>query len=53
MIKEKTIGEIDCQYMDFEKVNSHFNWSPSHSFEEGIKKTIKWYKVYLSKQYDI
>ena len=52
MKTKKTIGEIDCQYMDFEKVNEHFNWAPSHSFEDGVRKTIKWYDTYLNKKYE-
>ena len=43
----KTAGEISHQYMDYEKVNEYFNWSPSHSFSKGIDKTISWYKRYL------
>ena len=43
---EKTTGEIDCQYMDFEKVNKFFAWCPRHNFKEGIKKSIEWYKSY-------
>ena len=52
MKTKKTIGEIDCQYMDFEKVNEHFDWVPSHSFEDGVRKTIKWYDTYLNKKYE-
>ncbi len=44
-----TIGEIDCQYMDYEKVNKYFNWSPSTNFDLGIEKTISWYENYLNK----
>jgi len=53
MMKNKeTVGEIDCQYMDFEKVHRHFGWSPKHSFEEGVIKTIEWFKGYLSYKYE-
>ncbi len=53
MMKGKeTVGEIDCQYMDFEKVNQHFGWSPKHSFEEGVAKTIEWFKGYLKYKYE-
>ena len=45
----KTTGEISYQYMNYEKVNEYFNWSPSHSFSKGIDKTISWYKRYLEK----
>lgn len=53
MMKGKqTVGEIDCQYMDFEKVNQHFGWTPKHSFEEGVEKTIEWFKSYLKYKYE-
>lgn len=43
---KKTKGEIDCQYMDFEKANKYFGWKPRHSFKEGLKKTIDWFRRY-------
>ena len=43
-----TEGEIDTQYMDFEKVNKYFGWSPTHNFDSGLKKTIKWFEEYLT-----
>ena len=47
MKKNRTVGEIDCQFMDYEKVNAHFGWEPKESFNDGILKTIEWYKRYL------
>lgn len=44
MKNAKTVGEIECQYMNFDKVNKYFNWSPHHSFDDGLIKTIEWYK---------
>jgi len=49
---KETVGEIDCQYMDYEKVKQHFGWSPRHSFEEGVAKTIDWFKGYLKYKYE-
>jgi CDP-glucose 4,6-dehydratase len=46
-----TVGEIDCQYMDFRKVNEHFGWAPSHAFEEGVEKTVEWFRGYLAAKY--
>jgi len=43
---KKTIGEIDCQYMDFEKVNRYFGWKPRHDFDEGLQKTFQWFRRY-------
>lgn len=42
------VGEIDCQFMDFDKVNRHFNWQPRTSLEDGLAATIAWFKKYLS-----
>ena len=44
----KALGEIDCQYMNFEKVNKYFGWSPDVSFDEGLDATIKWFDKYFS-----
>lgn len=53
MMKGKaTVGEIDCQFMDFEKVGRDFGWAPRHSFEEGITKTIEWFRGYLIGQHE-
>ncbi len=37
-------GEIKHQYLDGEKAKRLLNWQPSHAIEEGLKKTIQWYK---------
>jgi CDP-glucose 4,6-dehydratase len=43
-----TTGEINCQYMDFEKANKFFGWSPTMNLNEGLSQTIKWFDKYLS-----
>ncbi|KKQ77188.1 MAG: dTDP-glucose 4,6-dehydratase, partial [Parcubacteria group bacterium GW2011_GWA1_38_7] len=36
----------DMRYaMDHSKITNELGWKPSVSFEEGIKKTIEWYKT--------
>ncbi len=50
MLGKQTSGEIDYQYMDFQKVNNYFGWEPEHSLNEGLEKTIEWFIQYL-KQY--
>jgi CDP-glucose 4,6-dehydratase len=47
MKNTKTVGEIDCQFMDHVKVKKYFGWTPKHSFNDGISETIDWYKKYL------
>ncbi len=34
----------DFRYaIDFSKLNAELGWSPSHTFEAGLKMTVKWY----------
>ena len=47
MENKSTQGEIDCQFMDYEKVKKYFDWYPKHNFNVGILKTIEWYSRYL------
>jgi len=49
MSQKKTIGEIQCQYMNYDKVNEYFGWSPTHSIHDGLNKSIDWYKKWLNK----
>ena len=48
MKSKNTTGEINCQFMDYEKAYEYFGWSPQHSFNDGMLKTIDWYKKYLT-----
>jgi CDP-glucose 4,6-dehydratase len=43
----ETVGEIDCQYMDFRKVGRDFGWAPRHTLEKGLTESIEWFKGYL------
>jgi CDP-glucose 4,6-dehydratase len=44
---KQTIGEIDYQYMGYDKLNKYFNWKPLIDFDFGLKKTIEWFEKYL------
>ncbi|GAH07906.1 unnamed protein product, partial [marine sediment metagenome] len=37
-------NEIPEQYLDYTKAKEKLNWEPKISFENGMKKTFKWYK---------
>lgn len=47
IILNQANNEIKSQYLSAEKARITLDWSPAHSFVEGLEKTIKWYKEYL------
>lgn len=44
LLKTKIVNEIDAQYLDSAKVKSRFGWTPKVNIEEGLLRTIDWYK---------
>ncbi len=46
-ILDKAKKEIKAQYLSSEKAKKILGWEAKYSFEEGIKKTIEWYKDYF------
>ena len=49
MNNKELFGEIDCQYMDYVKVNNFFNWQPKIDLSKGLEITINWFQDYLAK----
>ncbi|MEI6628611.1 MAG: GDP-mannose 4,6-dehydratase [Alphaproteobacteria bacterium] len=47
VIQGNNHGEIQAQYLDSTKSFTKLNWQPKYGLEEGLKKTISWYKHYL------
>jgi len=47
--KELRKGEILKTYLKSEKIKKELNWQSKHSFEQGIHKTIEWFKKHYSK----
>ena len=45
---KQTTGEIDSQFMDYEKVEKYFGWTPQHNTNDGIIKTVRWFERYLN-----
>jgi CDP-glucose 4,6-dehydratase len=43
---EKT-PEIDSQWLNIDKIKG-IGWSPTFTLEQGLKKTIDWYKEYFN-----
>lgn len=49
VILNEVQGEILHQYLSNEKAQKVLGWKPRYTLEEGLKKTIKWYKEFFSK----
>lgn len=46
-IRNETTNEIRVQYLDAAKAHSIFGWKPLFSLDEGLERTIDWYKEFL------
>ena len=40
---DQTTGEIQHQFMTYDKIKKYFNWKPEFDLEEGLSITIDWY----------
>jgi nucleoside-diphosphate-sugar epimerase len=38
------LGEIDRQWVDFSKLSELTGWQPTVGLEDGIRRTIEWYR---------
>lgn len=47
IILGKNHGEIREQYLDISKAKQRLGWQSKFALQEGLKKTIAWYKNYL------
>ncbi|MFZ1699428.1 MAG: NAD-dependent epimerase/dehydratase family protein [Pyrinomonadaceae bacterium] len=45
LLRSKIANEIDAQYLASDKVAERFGWSPTVSLDEGLIKTINWYRA--------
>lgn len=43
-------NEIRHQYLSAKKARDVLGWSPGHTVEEGLKKTIEWYREFFGKE---
>ncbi len=48
VVKASATHEIQDQYLDATVARERLGWSPSYSFEEGLSRTIAWYRAYLT-----
>ena len=50
VIEGKNHGEIQAQYLDSSKAKDMLSWVPKFGLEEGLRKTINWYKKYFEEK---
>ena len=46
-VRDEAINEIRCQYLSAAKARHMLGWHPSFTLEEGLQRTIEWYKNFL------
>jgi CDP-glucose 4,6-dehydratase len=46
-IRATASGEIFHQYLSAEKARAVLGWQPAHTFEEGLERTVAWYRAVL------
>ena len=49
-ILNETSNEIEKQYLSAQKAKDVLNWTPSYTIEEGLKKTVEWYKMLFNSE---
>ena len=47
VVQGKNCGEIKAQYLDSTKAKEVLAWKAEFDLEEGLRKTIDWYKEFL------
>ncbi|MFN0120116.1 MAG: NAD-dependent epimerase/dehydratase family protein [Blastocatellia bacterium] len=47
MSQTKIAGEIDAQYLSADKITARLGWRPEVSLDEGLARTIAWYREHL------
>ncbi|OGY50272.1 MAG: sugar dehydratase [Candidatus Buchananbacteria bacterium RIFCSPHIGHO2_02_FULL_45_11b] len=47
IILNQAFGEIPAQYLSAQKANTVLGWQASFNLEEGLKKTVDWYKNFF------
>ena len=46
---KKLMGEIEHQFITYDRLNKYFGWKSRHSIDDGLKHKFNWYKDFLEK----
>lgn len=47
LIQNQASNEILHQYLDASKARQRLGWTPRHSLDDGLRRTIEWYRVFF------
>lgn len=47
-VRNEAVNEIRRQFLNADKARARLGWSPLFTLEEGLKKTIPWYREFLA-----
>lgn len=47
-VRNEASNEIKHQYLSAEKARRELGWSPAYGLDEGLRRTIEWYRGFLS-----
>jgi CDP-glucose 4,6-dehydratase len=48
-VRDQSKNEISNQYLSAAKARQILGWQPAYTMEEGLRRTIEWYKTFFSK----
>ena len=46
-VRNEAVNEIRHQYLTAERAKQMLNWSPLFTLEQGLERTIAWYREFL------
>ncbi len=50
IVRNEASNEIRHQYLSAQKARDWFDWKPTFELDEGLKRTVAWYKTYFEQQ---
>jgi CDP-glucose 4,6-dehydratase len=46
-VRNEAVNEIRHQYLTAQRARSMLNWSPLFTLQQGLERTISWYREFL------
>ena len=52
-VRSEASNEIRHQYLSAAKARERLQWKPSFTLDDGLRRTIDWYRTFFSSQSDV